>query len=94
LLATGLLGLGFAHLPAYLLGWLVIGSDMGAGLYDPAFAALGRLYGHAGRSATTTLTPFGGFASTVCWPLPARSGPLIALALGERTAQGAEENYR
>jgi hypothetical protein len=45
-------------------------------------------------SAITTLTLFGCFASTVCWPLPARSGPLIALALGERTAQGAEENYR
>ena len=44
---------------------------MGAGLYDPAFATLGRLYGHAGRSAITTLTLFGGFASTVCWPLSA-----------------------
>ncbi len=72
LLAAGLLGLGFAHsLPAYLLGWLVIGLGMGAGLYDPAFATLGRLYGHAGRSAITTLTLFGGFASTVCWPLSA-----------------------
>jgi MFS family permease len=72
LLAAGLLGLGFAHsLPAYLLAWLVIGLGMGAGLYDPAFATLGRLYGHAGRSAITTLTLFGGFASTVCWPLSA-----------------------
>ena len=44
---------------------------MGAGLYDPAFATLGRLYGHEGRSAITTLTLFGGFASTVCWPLSA-----------------------
>ena len=44
---------------------------MGAGLYDPAFATLGRLYGHGGRSAITTLTLFGGFASTVCWPLSA-----------------------
>ena len=44
---------------------------MGAGLYDPAFATLGRLYGHAGRSSITTLTLFGGFASTVCWPLSA-----------------------
>jgi hypothetical protein len=44
---------------------------MGAGLYDPAFATLGRLYGHKGRSAITTLTLFGGFASTVCWPLSA-----------------------
>ncbi len=44
---------------------------MGAGLYDPAFATLGRLYGHGGRSAITTLTLFGGFASTICWPLSA-----------------------
>ena len=44
---------------------------MGAGLYDPAFATLGRLFGDAGRSAITTLTLFGGFASTVCWPLSA-----------------------
>ena len=44
---------------------------MGAGLYDPAFATLGRLYGLEGRSAITTLTLFGGFASTVCWPLSA-----------------------
>jgi hypothetical protein len=44
---------------------------MGAGLYDPAFATLGRLYGEAARPAITTLTLFGGFASTVCWPLSA-----------------------
>ena len=44
---------------------------MGAGLYDAAFATLGRLYGESGRSAITTLTLFGGFASTVCWPLSA-----------------------
>ena len=53
------------------MAWLVIGLGMGAGLYDPAFATLGRLYGERGRSAITTLTLFGGFASTVCWPLTA-----------------------
>src|SRR5437763_2428909 len=42
---------------------------MGAGLYDPAFSALGRLYGEDARSAITHLTLFGGFASAVCWPL-------------------------
>jgi MFS family permease len=72
LLATGLLTLAFAHaLPVFLLAWLVMGLGMGAGLYDPAFATLGRLYGEGGRSAITTLTLFGGFASTVCWPLSA-----------------------
>jgi hypothetical protein len=44
---------------------------MGAGLYDAAFATLGRLYGKQARSAITTLTLWGGFASTVCWPLSA-----------------------
>jgi MFS family permease len=72
LLAAGLSALALAHsLPAFLSAWLLIGLGMGAGLYDPAFATLGRLYGHGGRSAITTLTLFGGFASTVCWPLSA-----------------------
>jgi MFS family permease len=72
LLAAGLSALALAHsLPAFLVAWALVGLGMGAGLYDPAFATLGRLYGHGGRSAITTLTLFGGFASTVCWPLSA-----------------------
>jgi MFS family permease len=72
LLAAGLLALALAHsLPVFLMAWIVVGLGMGAGLYDPAFATLGRLYGESGRSAITTLTLFGGFASTVCWPLSA-----------------------
>jgi MFS family permease len=72
LLAAGLTILAIApSVPVYLGGWLIIGVGMGAGLYDPAFASLGRLYGAAARSAITTLTLFGGFASTVCWPLSA-----------------------
>jgi MFS family permease len=72
LLAAGLFALALAHsLPGFLTAWLLVGLGMGAGLYDPAFATLGRLYGHRGRSAITTLTLFGGFASTVCWPLSA-----------------------
>jgi hypothetical protein len=55
----------------FLAAWSLVGLGMGAGFYDPAFAALGRMYGHAARPAITTLTLFGGFASTVCWPLSA-----------------------
>jgi hypothetical protein len=44
---------------------------MGAGLYDPAFSMLGRIYGQSARSLITAVTLFGGFASTVCWPLTA-----------------------
>jgi predicted MFS family arabinose efflux permease len=72
LLAAGLTMLAVAPgLPIYLAGWLVIGAGMGCGLYDPAFATLGRLYGAEARPAITALTLWGGFASTVCWPLSA-----------------------
>ncbi|WP_407922271.1 MFS transporter, partial [Aureimonas psammosilenae] len=72
LLALGLAVLGLSpNLPVFLAGWLVVGLGMGMGLYDPAFATLGRLYGADARSAITTLTLWGGFASTVCWPLSA-----------------------
>jgi MFS family permease len=72
LLAAGLVVLGLApNLAVYLLGWVVLGLGMGAGLYDPAFATLGRLFGDSARTAITQVTLFGGFASTVCWPLSA-----------------------
>lgn len=71
-LALGLAGLALSpNLPLYVISWLVLGVGMGAGLYDAAFATLGRLYGQRARTAIATLTLFGGFASTVCWPLSA-----------------------
>jgi MFS transporter len=70
--AAGLFAVGLAPtLPVYLLAWALIGVGMGTGLYDAVFAALGRLYGSAARGPITNLTLFGGFASTVCWPLSA-----------------------
>jgi hypothetical protein len=70
--AAGLTGVGLAPvLPVYLLGWVLIGIGMGSGLYDAVFAALGRIYGSEARQPITNLTLFGGFASTVCWPLSA-----------------------
>jgi hypothetical protein len=72
LLAVGLIGLACApNIPIYIFAWLIVGLGMGAGLYDAAFASLGRLYGQEARQAITTLTLFGGFASTACWPLSA-----------------------
>ena len=72
LLALGLAMQGLApNLPVFVAAWLVIGVGMGAGLYDPAFSALTRLYGDQARSAITQVTLWGGFASTVCWPLSA-----------------------
>jgi hypothetical protein len=70
--AAGLASVGLAPaLPVYLLGWVLIGAGMGTGLYDAVFAALGRMYGSEARGPITNLTLFGGFASTICWPLSA-----------------------
>jgi len=52
-----------------LAGWLTAGVAMAACLYDPAFSTLYRVAGASYRSAVTALTLFGGFASTVFWPL-------------------------
>jgi hypothetical protein len=67
-----LIGVGLAPaLPVYLFAWVLIGIGMGTGLYDAVFAALGRMYGSEARGPITNLTLFGGFASTICWPLSA-----------------------
>lgn len=72
LLALGLATLGLAPKEWWYLGaWVIIGLGMSGGLYSGAFAVLGHTYGSAARSAITLLTLFGGFASTICWPLSA-----------------------
>lgn len=57
------------HPAALVLGWIVAGAAMAACLYDPAFATLSQHAGVGYRKAVTALTIFGGFASTVFWPL-------------------------
>jgi MFS family permease len=52
-----------------IAGWLIGGAAMSACLYDPAFATLSQHTGPRYRKAVTALTLFGGFASTVFWPL-------------------------
>jgi len=52
-----------------LAGWILAGVAMAACLYDPAFATLHQIAGSSYRRAVTALTLFGGFASTVFWPL-------------------------
>jgi MFS family permease len=72
ILALGLAGLGIAqHLIGYFVAWAVIGLGMAVGLYDAAFAMLGRLYESQARRLITHLTLIGGFASTLAWPLSA-----------------------
>ncbi|WP_212524179.1 MFS transporter [Actibacterium sp. MT2.3-13A] len=72
LIAAGLILLGLSRsLPVYMAAWGLLGLGMAAGLYDAAFSTLGRIYGRHARSAITALTLWGGFASTVCWPISA-----------------------
>jgi len=81
--AAGLAGIAMAPaLPVYLAAWVLVGIGMGTGLYDAVFAALGRLYGSDARTPITNLTLFGGFSSTVCWPLSA----FLIVHTGWRTA--------
>ena len=75
--SAALFGLGLAtvglapNLAIFLTGWLIVGVGMGSGLYDAVFATLGDLYGRSARRAITAITLYGGFASTVCWPISA-----------------------
>ena len=71
-LAAGLTLLGAAYsIPMLVIAWILLGIGMGCGLYDAAFAALGRIYGDAARGSITGITLIAGFASTVGWPLTA-----------------------
>ena len=70
--AAGLALLGLSYsIPVMAVAWLLLGIGMGAGLYDAAFGALGRIYGDAARRSITGITLIAGFASTVGWPLTA-----------------------
>lgn len=72
LLAAGQILMGLAEsLWLFEVAWALMGLGMASSLYDPAFATLGRQFGLRARGLITVLTLFGGFASTVCWPLSA-----------------------
>jgi MFS family permease len=49
--------------------WAILGVGMAMGLYDAGFATLTALYGAGARGPITGVTLFGGFASTISWPL-------------------------
>src|SRR6478752_6377892 len=71
-IAAGLVLLGVTYsIPVLIMAWLLLGIGMAAGLYDAAFAALGRIYGNEARRSITGITLVAGFASTVGWPLSA-----------------------
>jgi MFS family permease len=70
LMAVGLTLLALVRSPpAYLLAWAFLGLAMRMCLYDAAFAALVQVTPSRGRRAISYLTLFGGFASSVFWPI-------------------------
>jgi MFS family permease len=72
LFAAGLCIMGLAQGQVTIwIAWLLLGVGMGLGLYDAAFATLGRIYGDNARSAISGVTLIAGLASTVGWPLSA-----------------------
>ncbi len=69
LMGCGLLILACAHgLPLWYIGWTVIGFGMALGLFNAAFAALGRLLGLGAKVIIIRMTLISGFA-TLFWPL-------------------------
>lgn len=56
---------------SYLGAWALLGISMRFTLYDAAFAALVQVAPANGRRAIAFLTLWGGFASTVFWPVGA-----------------------
>ena len=70
LMAIGLVLLSLVTDPyAYLAVWALLGIAMRMSLYDAAFAALVQVTPSRGRRAISYLTLFGGFASSVFWPI-------------------------
>src|SRR5688500_3483521 len=68
--ALALAVVAVAHEPIlFTMGWMLAGLAMAACLYDPAFASLYQIAPDRYRRSVTGLTLFGGFASTVFWPL-------------------------
>jgi predicted MFS family arabinose efflux permease len=78
LCGSGFLLLASAHSAAgYFLAWSVLGVAMSGVLYEAAFATITHLFGAESRRTISTLTLFGGFASTVFWPLTLKASTLV-----------------
>lgn len=68
--AVGLVALALSpNAWTYLASWAFLGIAMRFTLYDAAFAALVQVTPVHGRRAISYLTLWGGFASTVFWPI-------------------------
>jgi MFS family permease len=83
LAALSLAALGHVNsLTQLYVVWALLGVAMAGTLYEPAFAVLTRAFVTNHRRAIAVLTLFGGFASTVFWPL----GQVLINAFGWRDA--------
>lgn len=83
--AAAMAVLALAHHGLVLaIGWVIAGAAMAACLYDPAFATLSQHAGDKYRRRVTYLTLWGGFASTVFWPV----SKVLLDAIGWRGAFG------
>jgi MFS family permease len=70
IMALGLVALALLpSLAGWYVAWTIIGVGMALGLYDAAFATIGRLRGAEARPAIVGVTLMAGFASTVGWPM-------------------------
>ena len=82
LLAAGLVILSHVQGPlTYLAAWAFLGIGMRMTLYDAAFPSLVQVMPSQGRRAISFLTLYGGFASSVFWPI----GHALNGAYGWRT---------
>ena len=70
------------HAAQYVVAWLLLGLAMRLAQYDAAFASLAFIAGAGAKRAISIVTLFGGFASTVFWPV----GQALQQALGWRMA--------
>jgi MFS family permease len=70
LAGIGMIALGAAQsIALYFAAWTVLGVAMSMTLYEAAFATINREFAYTSRKAISTLTLFGGLASTLYWPL-------------------------
>lgn len=75
---AGLIILSLAKSVAtYYLAWTVIGMAMALVLYEAAFATINREFAVNPRKGISTLTLFGGLASTVFWPLTVKLNGIL-----------------
>ncbi|HWW69373.1 MAG TPA: MFS transporter, partial [Duganella sp.] len=63
--------------PSYFGAWTLLGVAMALTMYEAAFATINRKFHFDSRQAISTLTLFGGFSSTVFWPLTLKLSTLI-----------------